>query len=663
MTEPRENRITLRSVLLGTLTAGGLALFGNVSEIVWRVGSLVKEQYPLILIVTLLAWVGINALLARVAPCARLSTTELMVILGMAWIAGMMPGVGWMGYLIGALPAPHFFATPENRWAETFMDALPAWAFPEPAPYVVDRFYFGLQPGEGVPWSAWVLPVWWWMSVSLAMTGAGLCVSVLFHRQWADAERLTYPLVGFAADMAETEGGRAIPKVLRGPVFWAGFAWTAGVIFWNMITFFFPGVPRSGLFDAYPRRAMTLARDFPEVYYRVNPLVIGLGYLCDLDLLLSFWVFNVFAILKVGLVQRMGLVLGAPGQPSTGTELINLESHGAMTALVVWSVWMARRHLRETWRQATNGLSVARSGERGGEATDLSVAMTYRAAWAGLGGCAVYVFGWLVAVGMSPGMAAGQMGLMFVGYFAVMKYIAASGFGYLFPVGEKGGWFLKTVMGTSAMTVGNLTGLELVNSGAFYGAGRMQTLQTLPHHLKALEGAREGRRWIPATVWVAFVVGFVVSAVTIIYFCYARSALYLRSWTLWEGPLGIFEDISRSAGEAQRTVFDAQKLGVWLAGAAGAGLLALLRTRLTWWPLHPLGLAFQYTSGPRYYAFSIFWVWLAKFLILRYGDIRLYQRAKPFFYGTVAGYAVGVVATMVVDLIWFPGEGHGFHNW
>lgn len=650
MKEPRENRITLRSVLLGTLTAGGLAFFGNTSEVVWRVGSLVKEQYPLILIVTLLVWVGINTLLTCVSPRARLSSTEMMVILGMAWIAGMMPGVGWMGYLIGALPAPHFFATPENRWAETFMDALPDWAFPAPTPYVVDRFYFGLRPGEAVPWSAWALPVGWWLSVSLAMTGAGLCLSVLFHRQWADAERLTYPLVGFAEDMTEVEEGRVIPKVFRRPVFWAGFAWTAGVIFWNMITFFFPGVPRSGLFDAYPQRAMTVVRDFPEVYYRVNPIVIGLGYLCNLDLLFSFWAFNAFAILKVGLIQRTGLVLGMAGQPSTGTELINLESHGAMTALVVWSVWMARRHLRETWRQA-------RSGERGGEA------MTYRAAWVGLGCCAAYVFGWLVAVGMSPGMAAGQMALMFVGYFAVMKYIAASGFGYLFPVGEKGGWFLKTVMGTSAMTAGNLTGLELVNSGTFYGAGRMQTLQTLPHHLKALEEVKEGRRWIVGTVWLAFGVGFGVSAVTIIYYCYARSALYLRSWTLWEGPLDIFEDISKSVGEAQRTVFDPQKLSVWLAGAAGAGVLALLRTRLTWWPLHPLGLAFQYTSGPRYYAFSIFWVWLAKFLILRYGDIRLYHRAKPFFYGTVMGYAVGVAATMVVDLIWFPGEGHGFHNW
>jgi hypothetical protein len=648
--EPRKDAITLRSVLLGALTAGGLALFGNVSEVVWRVGSLVKEQYPLILILTLLVWVGINTLLTRLSPRARLSTTELMVILGMAWIAGMMPGVGWMGYLIGALPAPHFFATPENRWAETFMDALPAWAFPSPTPYVVDRFYFGLQPGESIPWSAWALPVGWWFSVSLAMTGAGLCVSVLFHRQWADAERLTYPLVGFAEDLAEVEPGRVVPKVFRSPVFWAGFAWTAGVIFWNVLTFFYPGVPRSELFDAYPKRAMTIVRDFPEVYYRVNPLVIGLGYLCNLDLLFSFWVFNALAVLQIGLIQRTGLVLGEAGQPSTGTELINLESHGAMTALVIWSVWAARRRLRDTWRQA-------RSGGRGGEA------MTCRAAWIGLGVCAAYVFGWLMAAGMGPGMAAGQMALMFVGYFAVMKYIAASGFGYLFPVGEKGGWFLKTVMGTAAMTAGNLTGLELVNSGAFYGAGRMQTLQTLPHHLKALENVREGRPWVAGTVWLAFAVGFLVSAAALIYSCYARSALYLRSWTLWEGPLGIFEDISRSVGEAQRTVFDAQKLSVWLAGAAGAGLLALLRTRLTWWPLHPLGLAFQYTSGPRYYAFSIFWVWLVKSLILRYGDIRLYHRAKPFFYGTVAGYAVGVAITMGIDLIWFPGEGHGFHNW
>ena len=55
-------------------------------------------------------------------------------------------------------------------------------------------------------------------------------------------------------------------------------------------------------------------------------------------------------------------------------------------------------------------------------------------------------------------------------------------------------------------------------------------------------------------------------------------------------------------------------------------------------------------------------VWAAKLLIVRYGGPRMYQTAKPFFYGTVVGYCIGILVGMVIDLIWFPGAGHGFHN-
>ncbi len=643
--------ITARSVILGLLTAAGIALYGNAGEMVLHIGSLVKSNFPVSLILVFTIWIMINMAIARVAPQTALSSTELMVIFGMTWVAGMMPGVGWMGYLIGCLPAPHFFATPENRWAELILDELPAWAFPEPVPEIMDRFYFGLHRGESVPWGGWVMPVWWWFSACVAMTGVAFCVTAIFHRQWADAERLTYPLVNFPVDM--TEGfneGHCIPTIFKRPVFWLGVGWTAGIIFWNIIPFFYPGVPRITLFDSVNTKAMTVARNFPPVYLRVLPLVIGLGYLCRLDLLFSFWFFGLLAVVKVGVINRTGLTVGLQGQPSKGSEIISLESHGAMTVLVVWSMWMARRHLADVWRKAWAG-----EGEEG--------PVSYRTALVGFVVCAGYICGFFMAAGMTLATALMQMALMFIAYFTAAKYIAASGFGYLVPVGGKGGWWIKAVMGTAPMSARNLTALELLNSSAFYGAGRLQGVQTMPHHLKALEEVKQGRGWVGGTVFLAFAVGFTVCAAAIIYFCYTHSALFLRSWTLWQGPHGIFGRMATSLGEADRTVFDPQKLGVWLLGAGEAGLLALLRTWFSWWPLHPLGLAFQYTTGPRYYALSILMVWTAKLLIVRYGGPRLYERAKPFFYGTVVGYCVGIGIAQVVDIIWFPGSGHGFHNY
>ena len=647
----RGTRITSRSVILGLITSAALAFYGNLSEMVLHSGSMVKSNYPVSLILAFLVWIVLNAIVARIRPRSVLSSTELMVIFGMAWIVGMMPGVGWMGYAIGSLAAPHFFATPENRWIELFLDELPRWAFPEPTAEVIDRFYFGLRGGESIPWTGWAMPLWWWFSVCLAMTGAAFCLTTIFHRQWADAERLTYPLVSFPLELVEDfDRGERIPRVFRQPVFWLGLGWVAGIIFWNILVIFHPGMPRITVLDSAYTKAMNIARDFPPIYLRVMPLVIGLGYLCNLDLLFSFWIFGLLSVLKSGVMNRTGFTVGLPGQPSAGNEIISLESHGAMVVLVVWSVWMARRHLAHVWRAAVSGA--------GGEEGPIS----YRWACVGLAACGAYVCGFFVEMGMTLGMALGHMALMFVSYFTAAKYIAASGFGYLFPVWAKGGPFYKAVLGTAHMSARNLTAMALVNDNIFYGTSRLQTVQVLPHHLKAMDGVRENRAWVGGTVFSAFTVGFVVCAGAILYFCYTYSALYLQDHTLWTGPQRLFDRVASSVGRENRTVFDPQKLAIWILGGFEASLLLLLRTRLSWWPVHPLGLAFQFTRGPRYYGFSIFLVWAAKLLILRYGGPRLYRRAKPFFYGTVVGYCIAIAVGMAVDIIWFPGSGHGFHN-
>ena len=114
---------------------------------------------------------------------------------------------------------------------------------------------------------------------------------------------------------------------------------------------------------------------------------------------------------------------------------------------------------------------------------------------------------------------------------------------------------------------------------------------------------------------------------------------------------------------SNRTVFDPAKVAVWAVGGLGAGLLTLLRSRWSWWPFHPLGLAFQATTGLRVYAFGMFLTWAFKYMVLRYGGIPLYRRCQPFFLGLIVGYIVGIGISMTVDYIWFPAAGHWTHGW
>jgi hypothetical protein len=111
------------------------------------------------------------------------------------------------------------------------------------------------------------------------------------------------------------------------------------------------------------------------------------------------------------------------------------------------------------------------------------------------------------------------------------------------------------------------------------------------------------------------------------------------------------------------SALDLGKWGVWLAGWFEAAGIAFLRICFHWFPFHPVGLAFQYTFGTWLYWFSLFLVWLTKLILLHYGGVKAYRGGKPFFYGLAVGYVSGVMLSIGVDLIWFPGGGHFIHGW
>ncbi|HCQ03959.1 MAG TPA: hypothetical protein DIT99_26160, partial [Candidatus Latescibacteria bacterium] len=127
---------------------------------------------------------AINVGLRWFFPDKALSGTELLVILCMGWIVGTVPAIGWTGYWIGIMTAPAYYATPENGWNESFVGDLPGWLFP-PAE-AVPQLYMGLLAGETVPWSAWLSPLIWWLSVAGVMIWMGMCMTVIFRKQWIE---------------------------------------------------------------------------------------------------------------------------------------------------------------------------------------------------------------------------------------------------------------------------------------------------------------------------------------------------------------------------------------------------------------------------------------------------------------------------------------------
>jgi hypothetical protein len=86
----------------------------------------------------------------------------------------------------------------------------------------------------------------------------------------------------------------------------------------------------------------------------------------------------------------------------------------------------------------------------------------------------------------------------------------------------------------------------------------------------------------------------------------------------------------------------------FLAGGVVAFLLHLLRMRFPWWRLHPMGYALACSAAVDVYWFGLFLATLLKAALVRYGGVRGYRRALPFFMGLILGqYLMGCLLTFI----------------
>ena len=92
-------------------------------------------------------------------------------------------------------------------------------------------------------------------------------------------------------------------------------------------------------------------------------------------------------------------------------------------------------------------------------------------------------------------------------------------------------------------------------------------------------------------------------------------------------------------------------------------LLTFLRYRFPWWPIHPVGLAFSPTFVMGRIGLTLFVAWMLKAIVMKAGGVSLYRRIRPFAVGLLVGWALGVTLSYIVDMVWFPGDGHAIHSY
>ncbi len=127
------------------------------------------------------------------------------------------------------------------------------------------------------------------------------------------------------------------------------------------------------------------------------------------------------------------------------------------------------------------------------------------------------------------------------------------------------------------------------------------------------------------------------------------------------GYLALLVPLYRLGADSSKLEFNTSgayafaELETWLTGVAPATgyrstamgfgfvftlFLYAMRSRFLWWPFHPLG----YLMAPMWFThhlwLPVFLAWLTKLLLLRYGGLRTYASALPFFFGLIIGDSV-----------------------
>ena len=644
--KPSVRDLTLRSVLIGIALVVTVNVGAPYAKYILHSSLLACDYLPFGVVFPFLLVVAVlNPAIKAVRRNSGLTPGELAVAFTMGLVGSTIPTFGVTGYLISTIAAPYYYVTTENGWSDYLHPHLPGWLVPSNEANAMTWFFEGLPSDQSIPWREWAPPLFWWLSFLAALMTVCFCLVAILRRQWIDKERIVFPLAQVPLEMVRgSDGARRLPEFMRGPTFWFGFGLPMAIVLWNITGYFVPAFPAIPL-----KSGLRVFRGALPLRVNIYFPLIGFTYLINLDVAFSIWFFHLLGTAQVALYNRFGYTVGLGDTYCSWSPPMAWHGFGAMAILVGWGLWMARDHLRDVFRKSVG---------RGQDVDDSGELLSYRTAvWAGLAGLLYIVF-FLAASGMSPLVIAVFLFGVFVIYLGVTRIVIEGGLVFLRgPMIAQ--HFTAYTLGVSAISPPSMAALAV--SYAWFCDIKSFFMPAAAHAAKLSDVLRMRRRTMLTAIGVALVVGVAASMAYTLAMGYARGAYNYGDWIFRRGAETPYDAIVKK----MQNPFDTgwERLGLLVGGAAVMGLLTFLRYRFTRWPIHPIGFPVAYTLPVRLSAFSIFLAWAAKSLILRFGGIGLYRKAQPFFLGLIVGYFTGCGISFVVDMIWFPGQGHAIYGW
>ena len=632
--------VSLRAIALGGAIVVITAAFSRYNDAAAANTKFIHNALPTgptaLLLGVMLLVVGP---LSRWRPAWALSRGELATVVAIVLLGCAVPGEGLMRWLPGVLTSIWTRGTFDATGAEAIraMD-LPAWPFPrfagdDPAMRGDDPVIAGmLDRATPVPWAAWGQPAWAWALLLVPLATALLCGAAILRRQWAENERLPFPLAGVYLDLIEPPAaGRWLNRTLASRPFWAMFAAVFVLHGWRALNPYspqlFPMIPLE--FDLRTTWAGTALGATDETMFQQARLYGGAAAIAMLiPPRLAGSLVVCFLFTQIERVWLDGYGLDVPQAATFDRTLGGLLVYGTLAVVV------ARRHLGTVARQMVRG---RRTGEPGGVYVPYSLA-----GWGFVLGVAG-TFAWLLAAGCDVVAATVTVALVLLALLATAKIVAATGLAYAFvPAFTDRGILLARDLGLAATPRGAFWANAF---NGIFGHDLRQGLPTLATHAMRVADPTPAAGPRLAVAAVAFLLlATAVSGVASLVVSYGHAYTLDRDAVSPIDPFGTMNMgkflVMNPAMDYARDLDEAHNRPANVAGGGAAtALCGYLSLRFNWWPLHPLGPLLAYTWPLKRFWLSLLAGWIAKLVLLRLRGAAGIAAARPAILGVIVGEA------------------------
>ena len=600
----------------------------------WPLSSIDPASPAVALAAFLLASAGLNLVATLRKTSLALNRSELVLVYAMLLMVSALCTMGLSEQILPIITAIFYFASPQNHWQEKLFPHLPTRLLVDDG--TGSRlFYEGLAAGtqDQIPYGSWVEPLLWWGLFLTALYITMVSIAVILRRQWMERERLAYPIaqVGLAMIRGE-ESDRLVNGFFRRPSMWLGMSLPLLVGSLKALHAYSPGVPVMPLQWIFPfvgRQTLQMTISFA---------MIGFSYFINANIAAGIWVFHllskiekeVFVLSGLKSTQKIGF--GVSDYP-----FLAYQGVGALLAMVLIGLWIGREHYRDVFAKAFG---------RAPHVNDSDEILSYRGAVIGLLGGVAVMSCWLWFMGTPLWVSILFIVLALLIFIGITRIVAEAG---LAAVRSPMIASDLVVQGVGSAMVGPVGVMNLSLAYIWSSDIRIFVLATCTNALKMIEEMKpQARRVVFWAMLLALGIGASGSLWMIFHMSYRHGGINLNNWFFQGLPAYAYNAALRNI-EPAGTYWSG--LGFLGGGVAVMSLMMILRQRLPWWPIHPIGFPIGANSMMNFVWFNVFVAWFLKRLILRYGGAANYKRSQSFFLGLIAGQVLCNGLWLVIDYI------------